>query len=471
MSVESVTVALVDIELALLFESKERFNDNASVPKTCLTNVFQNSDSPRNQDGGLSHEAEQLLCALSKTMDPDMFASMLGKSSDGNVLEELIGKLQTAREGGSDLHLPHERGRHERSDLTELIGMIAQVPQNVKKSLTDIEDEEKFLYGDEEGDEVTPAKEVPADSSFPDSSFPQSCEIQRREHGTAPYSFGHTAENVTSHSQRDGRQTDRHRSSATPEVHAKAEPDDFLPGVGPQDVEVRKEVEEYEKIQDLLKTIGLDLGVAEISKMAARTQERLHGNAPAKKTPACRQSDRKHRSHSRSYSSSSSSSRTSSQSRSSSRSRSRGSRSTSFDRTSRHGRKKQSSPEKRSPRSQSQNKKEAQPGVTESRWPTTPTVGPGTQTYPSQPSLSAHPVPPYPPPRGVMPPDFPPCGYDPYGNYVPYMPPGWPMYPPPGMQVPPPNPLDPYSLSNFERPFLNAVKTVASESKTDDKKG
>ena len=29
-------------------------------------------------------------------------------------------------------------------------------------------------------------------------------------------------------------------------------------------------VEEYEKLQDLLKTIGLDLGVADISKMAAR---------------------------------------------------------------------------------------------------------------------------------------------------------------------------------------------------------
>ncbi|CAH2256575.1 zinc finger 318 isoform X1 [Pelobates cultripes] len=35
--------------------------------------------------------------------------------------------------------------------------------------------------------------------------------------------------------------------------------------------------QEYEKIHDLLKSIGLDIGVAEIGKLAVRTQERLHG--------------------------------------------------------------------------------------------------------------------------------------------------------------------------------------------------
>uniref|UniRef100_A0A9J8BXE9 Zinc finger protein 318 n=1 Tax=Cyprinus carpio carpio TaxID=630221 RepID=A0A9J8BXE9_CYPCA len=434
-------------------------NDDASVTKAYLTNVFQNSDSPQgNPDGGLSHEAEQLLCELSKTMDPDLFASMLGKSSDGSVLEGLIGKIQSAREGGSDLLLPQEKGRQEKSDLTEFLGMIAEVaqPQNVKKSHPDIEDEEKFLYGDEEeeGSEVKPAN-----SNFPDTSYTQSCDIQRRE----SYTFGHTGEPVMN----------SHRSSATPEVHAKEEPVDFPPGIGPQDVNVRKEVEEYEKIQDLLKTIGLDLGMVEISKMAARTQARLHGNTPAK-TPTRRQSDRKHRSRSRSYSSSSSRSSSRSQSRSSSRSRSKRSRSRSgsLEHTSRRSKKKPVSPEQRSPCSHSQTKKEAKPAIAESGWPSTPTVGPGPQTYPSRPSLPAHPMPPYPgpPPRGVMPPDYPPGRYDPYGNYVPYMPPGWPMYPPPGMPVPPPSPMDPYSLPNIERPFLKVIKTVQSESKDDDPK-
>ncbi|XP_004914880.2 zinc finger protein 318 isoform X1 [Xenopus tropicalis] len=39
--------------------------------------------------------------------------------------------------------------------------------------------------------------------------------------------------------------------------------------------------QEFEKIHDLLKTIGLDIGVAEIGKLAVRTQERLHGKKPA----------------------------------------------------------------------------------------------------------------------------------------------------------------------------------------------
>ncbi|XP_059374059.1 zinc finger protein 318 isoform X2 [Carassius carassius] len=454
-----------EIQDTLVQPAKSILKKRMDSSETDSPMLVQNSDSPRgNPDGGLSHEAEQLLCALSKTMDPDLFTSMLGKSSDGSFLEELIGKIQTAREGGSDLLFPQEKGRQEKSDLTEFLGMIAEVAQqhNVKKSHPDIEDEEKFLYGDEEeeGGEVKPAN-----SNFPDTSYPRSCDIQRRE----PYTFGHTGEPVMSHSQRDSRQADSHHSSATPEVHAKEEPGDFPPGIGPQDVKVRKEVEEYEKIQDLLKTIGLDLGMAEISKMAARTQARLHGNTPVK-TPTRRQSDRKHRSRSRSYSSSSS--RSSSRSSSQSRNKRSRSRSASLDHTSRRSKKKPVSPEQRSPCSNSQNKKEAKPGIAESGWPATPTVGPGPQTYPSRPSLPAHPMPPYPgpPPGGVMPPDYPPGCYDPYGNYVPYMPPGWPMYPPPGMPVPPHSPMDSYSLPNIERPFLKVIKTVQSESKDDDPK-
>lgn len=46
--------------------------------------------------------------------------------------------------------------------------------------------------------------------------------------------------------------------------------------------------QEFEKIHDLLKTIGLDIGVAEIGKLAVRTQERLHGKklAPKMSQPA-----------------------------------------------------------------------------------------------------------------------------------------------------------------------------------------
>ncbi|XP_052007565.1 zinc finger protein 318 isoform X2 [Xyrauchen texanus] len=439
--------------------------------------LVQNSDSPRgNPDSILSHEAEQLICALSKSLDPDLLASMLGKSSDASALEQLIGKIHPAKDGGSDM--PDEKERQDKSDLTEFLGMMAEVvaqPPTTKKGLADIEDEEKFLYGDEEEDveehkKVKPAREIPTaeQPGFLDTRYQQSHDIPRKEHATTPYAFGHDGEDAVSHLQRESRQPDRHHSSATPEVHSKEELDDLPPGVFPQDVKERKEVEEYEKIQDLLKTIGLDLGVADISKMAARTQERLHGNTPAKKAPIRRQSERKHRSCSRSYSNSSSSSRSSSRShsRSSSRSQSR-----SYGRTSSRCKKKPVSPEQRSSSSHSQNKKESRHSVTEGEWPSTPTAGPGTQMYPPQPSLSTHPMAQYPqpPPRRVMPPDYPPGGYDPYGNYVPYMPPGWPMYPPPGMPLPPHNPMDPYRLPNMERTFLKVIETAASEGKEMDK--
>lgn len=411
--------------------------------------LFQNSDSPRgNPDGGLSHEAEQILCALTKTIDPDLIVSMLGKSSDSGALEQLLGKIQSAKEGGSNI-LPHEKGKQELSEFLGMTGEVVSQPQNVKKNLTDIEDEEKFLYGDEEADEDNQVKRP--DSSFPNMGFPQSHDVHRGEHGT----FNRAEKDDV----RENRQPDRRHSSATPEVKEEL---DFPPGVGPQDNKVRQEVEEYEKIQDLLKTIGLDLGVAEISKMAVRTQERLHGKVPVQKTPTRRQSDRKHKSRSRSYSSSSGS-------RSSSRSRSR-----SYDRSSSRNWKKPVSPEQRSSRSQSQSKNESRPSVTQSAWPTTPPVGPVTQPFPPRPpGLPPHPMPPYPPPgpHGVMPPEYPPHGYDPYGNYIPYMPPGWPMYPPPGMPVPPHGPMDPYGPPKIERPFLKVIETGASEGKVADKKG
>uniref|UniRef100_A0A3B4C7E8 C2H2-type domain-containing protein n=1 Tax=Pygocentrus nattereri TaxID=42514 RepID=A0A3B4C7E8_PYGNA len=350
--------------------------------------------------------AEQLLSAMTKNMDPDVLASMLSQSSNASALEELISKLQPAKESGHDLPIPHERPGQDNTDLSQLLNMMAEVvsqPLDKKKNFVDIEDEEKFLYGDEE-----------EEASFPNPN---------------------------------------------------EEPGTLAPGVGPSDAKVRQEVEEYEKIQDLLKTIGLDLGVAEISKMAARTQERLHGKNPAKKPPAARrQFDRKHRSRSRSYSSSSSSSSRSPSSHSRSRSRS-----SSHERTPSHSGKRSVPPEKRSSRSVSQNQKDGRsaPKSGESPWtnagPKPPeVVGPGTNPFPTHPGHPAHQMPPYPHqhPHGVMPPNYHPSGFDPYGNYMPYMPQGWPMYPPPGMPVPPQSPMDEYSSPATERPFLKVIDTM-----------
>ncbi|XP_018423436.1 PREDICTED: zinc finger protein 318 [Nanorana parkeri] len=88
----------------------------------------------------------------------------------------------------------------------------ASVSDHKQRSLSEIEEEERFLYGDEDDKTPEPSKEPP-------------------------------------------------KPTPPPVNVPKNNPDE----------------KEYAKIHDLLKTIGLDIGVAEISKLAVRTQERLHG--------------------------------------------------------------------------------------------------------------------------------------------------------------------------------------------------
>ncbi|XP_072266424.1 zinc finger protein 318 [Pyxicephalus adspersus] len=97
----------------------------------------------------------------------------------------------------------------------------AGVPNQKTRSLLEIEEEERFLYGDQEEKTPNPKKEEPPNRT-PNQNLP------------------------------------------------KNHPDE----------------KEYAKIHDLLKTIGLDIGVAEIGKLAVRTQERLHGKKVAPKTPS-----------------------------------------------------------------------------------------------------------------------------------------------------------------------------------------
>uniref|UniRef100_A0A3B4YIV9 Zinc finger protein 318 n=1 Tax=Seriola lalandi dorsalis TaxID=1841481 RepID=A0A3B4YIV9_SERLL len=115
------------------------------------------------------------------------------------------------------------------AEIKEILNLLGEAGSGHKaqttKAMDDIDDEEKFLYGDSEEPKPPPASE--------------------------PVLYG-----------------------------------DYPP---PKAITVQVPNPEYEKIQDLLKTIGLDLGVAEITKMAARTKERLHGNKPPPKTPTrCR---------------------------------------------------------------------------------------------------------------------------------------------------------------------------------------
>uniref|UniRef100_A0A8D3DZC9 Zinc finger protein 318 n=1 Tax=Scophthalmus maximus TaxID=52904 RepID=A0A8D3DZC9_SCOMX len=309
---------------------------------------LQTVDSPRGHDSSnMSHMANQLLQAV-RGLEPHMVAS---------VLSELRSDPQMAQRAGLDAEI---------KEILNLLGAAGPGAKTPARTADDIDDEEKFLYGDSEEPKPPPASEPV------------------RPHGL-----------------------DLYVQVSNPAHPSGAEA-----------------LEEYEKLQDLLKTIGLDLGVVEMTKMAARTKERLHGSNPPK-TPTRR----------RRYSSGSSDAGQGRQRRSHSSSSSSSSRSCGS-----------WSSEDRTRRNPGQNR--TLRDTNETKVEMIATVPPPLHNEPlpqiqDPQSLVPHPgvpIPTYPPPQvhGMMPPNFPPPGYGQYGNYLPYMHQQWPpMYPPPSMSLPP----------------------------------
>uniref|UniRef100_A0A3B4Y4A9 Zinc finger protein 318 n=1 Tax=Seriola lalandi dorsalis TaxID=1841481 RepID=A0A3B4Y4A9_SERLL len=339
--------------------SRSRGRSRGRHSSLFLCAVFQSIDSPRALEGSnFSHVADQLLLAV-KGMEPHAVASMLS---------ELRSDPQMANRAGLD------------AEIKEILNLLGEAGSGHKaqttKAMDDIDDEEKFLYGDSEEPKPPPASEPV------------------RHHGL-----------------------DLYGDKITVQVPNPA----FPPGTEPLEESERQALEEYEKIQDLLKTIGLDLGVAEITKMAARTKERLHGNKPPPKTPTrCRR-------HSGSSSSSSS------------RSRSRGgTRRSSW--SSDDSCNKSAPPKSHKDRDVKETKVErsdATPPLHKEPPPHLPPQTPNPNNLPPHPGV---PIPTYPPAQvhGMMAPNYPPPGYGQFGNYLPYMPQQWPpMYPPPRMTLPP----------------------------------
>ena len=168
-----------------------------------------------------------------------------GIPKDNSPLREKFGsflchkeKLDMKAEGPerhTDFLLPHERASQNGSGFSCILSMLADSTGTQEKrrlSFPDIEDEEKFLYGDEEEDLKAESPPKPLGSS--------ESEVMRQKASPLP--------------------------SSAPTVKLES---------------MEETNPEYAKIHDLLKTIGLDIGVAEISKLAARTQERLHGKKPS----------------------------------------------------------------------------------------------------------------------------------------------------------------------------------------------
>ncbi|CAH7215936.1 zinc finger protein 318 isoform X2 [Phodopus roborovskii] len=161
--------------------------------------------------------------------------SPLGEKFDSFLCyKEKLNLKAEGLERHTDFLLPHERASQDGSGFSRILSMLADPPSTQEKrrrSFPDIEDEEKFLYGDEEED-------IKAESP--------------------PKSLGDSESKGS-----------RQKASSVPST----------PAIKLESLEESNP--EYAKIHDLLKTIGLDIGVTEISKLAARTQERLHGKKPS----------------------------------------------------------------------------------------------------------------------------------------------------------------------------------------------
>uniref|UniRef100_A0A3B5L6Z9 U1-type domain-containing protein n=1 Tax=Xiphophorus couchianus TaxID=32473 RepID=A0A3B5L6Z9_9TELE len=337
---------------------------------------FRSSDSPRDLDRTMARVADQLMQAV-KLNDPHAVAA---------VLSELRSDPQMSQRANLN---------NEIKEILNLLGVAEPVGGVPQKVLDDIDDEEKFLYGE---------LEEPRMSAAPEPERHHSLDLEPNRHMSQP--------------------------SINPDQNVMAYP----PGTEPLEESERQALEEYEKIQDLLKTIGLDLGVGEISKMAARTKERLHGNKQPPKTPTRRQR----------YSSGSSngsrhsrgrSRRSQSGSSSSSRSRSR-----SHGRGTKRGASWSSEDHESKKTTAAKTSKDWEVKETKNEW-STPTLPQSQTSDPAPiPTHTGMHIPTYPPPQlpGMMPPNYPPSAYSQYGNYLPYIHQQWPpMYPPPNMALPP----------------------------------
>ncbi|NWV62778.1 ZN318 protein, partial [Malurus elegans] len=334
--------------------------------------------------------------------------------------KEKVEPKSEATDRPTDFLLPHERASQDGSGFSRILGMMADsvsAQEKRRRSFPDIEDEEKFLYGDE--DEETKIESVPVEKP------PVSCgtEIIIKKMSPPP----------------------------SPAPAVKMDP-------------LEEPNAEYAKIHDLLKTIGLDIGVAEIGKLAVRTQERLHGKKLASRSPDRRSLDtrrldtwdlRRSRSDTRSPESG--------QQRSASPP---GSFQQSKDASSLQ----KSEYTKNKPAGQ-----EIPPHAPEQPLPSVsliPSIPPTPPSLPPTPtSVSQYQIPSYSHytptqmPQNYPPPTMAPPGYDAYGHYMAYAAPGWPMYP--TAQQPNPTLPEAHGLltmamsANPTRPNLRVIETVS----------
>ncbi|XP_054018344.1 zinc finger protein 318 [Dryobates pubescens] len=360
------------------------------------------------------------------------WSPLSGAPKDSFTFEEKFGnflshkeKVEPKAELGdrhTDFLLPHERASQDGSGFSRILGMMADsvsAQEKRRRSFPDIEDEEKFLYGDEDEDSKM--------ESFPLQKPPVSCGNEIINQKLSPPS-----------------------SAPAAKLDPLEEPN-----------------AEYAKIHDLLKTIGLDIGVAEIGKLAVRTQERLHGKKLASCSPDRRSSDPR-RLDPWDFC----------RSRSDTRSPESGQQCSTSPPASFQQSKDASSLQKSEYTKNQPVGQDIPPRAPEQPLPSVssvsliPSVPPAPASLPPTPtSISQYQIPSYSQftaaqmPQNYPPPTMAPPGYDAYGHYMAYAAPSWPVYPP--AQQPNPTLPEAHGLltmampANPTRPNLRVIETVS----------
>ncbi|KAM6432629.1 zinc finger protein 318 [Rhynochetos jubatus] len=415
---------------------------SSPAPSKDLPLLSSHSSLPQNNDvAPFASEVENFLKRFNKDTVVESankelrdglyeWSPLSGAPKDAFTFEEKFGSFLSHKEKvepksepadrHTDFLLPHERASQDGSGFSRILGMMADsvsAQEKRRRSFPDIEDEEKFLYGDEDEDTKT--------ESLPVQKPPVSCGNEIISQKVTP--------------------------PPSPAPAVKLDP-------------LEEPNAEYAKIHDLLKTIGLDIGVAEIGKLAVRTQERLHGKKLASRSPDRRSSDTRRLDHwDLRRSRSDTRSPESGQQRSASPS-------ISFQQSKDASTLQKSEYTKNKPVGQ-----DIPPCAPEQPLPSVsliPSVPPPPASLPpTPPSVSQYQIPNYSQftptqmPQNYPPPTMAPPGYDAYGHYMAYAAPGWTMYPPaqqPNPTLPEAHGLLTMAMSaNPTRPNLRVIETVS----------
>ncbi|XP_070590280.1 zinc finger protein 318-like [Erythrolamprus reginae] len=169
----------------------------------------------------------------------------------------------------SDFLMPHKRASQDGSSFSCILGMTdsTYTPDKRLDPFPDnIEDEEKFLYGgDDDGD---------SNSCLYSQKIMMS---EKKEPVRQNVKSPRTAK--LKYFKQSVKSENLEQSLKSENLEQSVKPENLEQSVKPENLE--QSSVGYDKIRDLLKTIGLDIGMAEIDKLAARTEERLHGKKTA----------------------------------------------------------------------------------------------------------------------------------------------------------------------------------------------